>query len=266
MKAEVEVITPERARELLRGNQRNRPLRKAYVRILSEEMKAKKWTFNGVPIIFNGKLLIDGQHRLEACVHSNTPFKTLVVSEVDADAFVTIDVGKKRTAADTLSTKGEQNAAVLAAAATIVDIYYGRQVESLQRFTAGTRGNNRVVTEALKTFPAIRQSVTHCVARPTKLVPGSILAACHYIFSRIDTVLADLFIERLATGTNIAEGSPMAELHARLIDNYTSSRKHSRGYVTSLIIKAWNAERTGRNIKRLRGWTGDNNEAFPEAV
>lgn len=266
MKAEELTITPEVAREMLRGNQRNRPLRKNYVRLLAEEMKAGKWTFNGVPIILNGKLLIDGQHRLEACVYSNSPFKTLVVSGVDADAFVTIDMGKKRTAADTLSTKGEKNAATLAAAATIVDIYYGRQRENLLRFSAGVRGNNRMVTEALKTFPAIRQSVTHCVGRPTKLVPMSILSACHYIFSRIDTVLADLFIERLSTGTNIAEGSAMAELHARLIDNYTSSRKHSRGYITSLIIKAWNAERTGRNIKRLRGWTGDNNEVFPEAV
>lgn len=61
-------------------------------------------------------------------------------------------------------------------------------------------------------------------------------------------------------------GVPMEELRNRLLDNCLSSRKLSRGYVASLVIKAWNAERTGRSIKRLRGWTGDSNEAFPVAV
>ena len=116
MKTQVLTITPKKAQELLEGNKRNRPVRKSHVRQLAEEMKAGKWVVNGVPIIFNGKLLIDGQHRLMACIESDKPFDTLVVSDVAPNSFLTIDVGRKRTAADTLATRGEENYAALAAA------------------------------------------------------------------------------------------------------------------------------------------------------
>jgi len=265
MKTEVMTITPELAKDMLRGNQRNRPLKDSYVRLLAQDMKDGKWALNGVPIIFNGKLLIDGQHRLSACVKAERSFRTLVVNDVEADAFVTIDVGKKRTAADTLATKGEQNYSLTAAAAAIVYSYYNDGDGNKHRM-ANRSGNNRVIADAMKTYPALRASVAHCVGRRTKIIPISIMTACHYIFSRIDTVRADDFIERLYTGANVTAGTPMEELRNRLLDNCLSSRKLSRGYVASLVIKAWNAERTGRSIKRLRGWTGDSNEAFPVAV
>lgn len=263
MKTEVRTITPDVAKEMLRGNTHNRPIRRGHVVRLSEEMKAGKWILNGVPIIFNGKLLIDGQHRLVACVNSGKSFDSLVVSDVAADSFLTIDTGAKRTAADTLATKGEKHYAALAAAATIVSIYdSGKMGERLT--SAG--GNNRMVSEAMKRYVALRHSVSHCVPMSTKIIPISILSACHYIFSRIDSVKADIFIERLATGVDVQKDSPMSSLRDSLIENYTNPRKHTRGYVFSLVIKAWNAERTDKLLKRLRGWTGENNEAFPIAL
>lgn len=263
MKAEEVVITPEHAKEILRGNTRNRPLRKSYVGRLAEDMRAGKWAFNGVPIILNGKLLIDGQHRLTACVLSKKPFRTLMVTGVDADAFTTIDVGAKRTGSDTLATKGEKNHAALAAALVLVDLYYSGKAGV--RMTA-QGGSNRLIAEALKKYVAIRPCVDHCVPLATKIVPVSIMSACHYIFSRIDHIKADDFILRLATGNNIKPESPMSLLRNSLIDNYTSARKHSRAYVMSLVIKAWNSERTNRNLKVLRGFTGENAEAFPQAI
>ena len=263
MKTEVRTITPEIAKQLLGGNSRNRPLRKGHAERLAEEMRAGKWVLNGVPIIFNGKLLIDGQHRLVACVKANRSFDTLVVSDVAPDSFLTIDVGAKRTAADTLATKGEKHYAALAAAATIVSIYdSGKMGERMT--TAG--GNNRTVAEAMKRYIALRHSVEHCVPMSTKIIPVSILSASHYIFSRIDSVKADGFIDRLATGINVQKDTPMSSLRDSLIENYTSARKHTRGYIFSLVIKAWNAERTDKLLKRLRGWTGESNESFPIAI
>lgn len=263
MKTQVMTITPKKAQELLEGNKRNRPVRKSHVRQLAEEMKAGKWVVNGVPIIFNGKLLIDGQHRLLACVESGKPFETLVVSDVAPNSFLTIDVGRKRTAADTLATRGEENYSALAAAAYIVEVYYSKEFGD--RFTSKTRYSNRAVADAMKSYVALPASVSFCVPLRTKTVPISIMSATHYIFSRIDHIRADDFIRRMATGENVKSGTPMAELRARLVENYTSIRKHSRGYLISLIIKAWNAERTGREIKRLRGWTSGE-EQFPIAV
>lgn len=263
MKSEVRTITPDDAKEMLRGNTRNRPIRRTHTDRLAEEMRSGKWVLNGVPIIFNGRLLIDGQHRLLACVKAQKSFTTLVVSDVAADSFLTIDVGSKRTAADTLATKGEKHYATLAAAATIVSIYdSGKMGERLT--SAG--GNNRTVAEAMKKYIALRNSVAHCVPMSTKIIPVSIMSASHYIFSRIDSVRADHFIERLATGVDVQKDSPMSSLRDSLIENYTNPRKHTRGYVFSLVIKAWNAERTDKLLKRLRGWTGESNESFPIAL
>lgn len=263
MESNIKTITPADAERMLEGNKRNRPVRREHVKRLAEDMKAGKWAFNGVPIIFNGKLLIDGQHRLMACVLAGKPFKTLVVSGVDADAFVTIDVGAKRTGADTLATKGEKNYAAMAAALVIIDLYYSGEMG--ERASA-RRGANRVIADAVKKYIAIRPCVDHCVPMATKIIPVSIMTACHYIFSRIDHVNADDFIDRLATGTNVKKDSPMENLRKALIDNYTSPRKHSRGYIMSIVIKAWNYERAGKNLKRLRGYTGENQESFPVAV
>jgi len=263
MNAEKRTITPSEAKELLKGNNRNRPIKKHHVKRLAEDMSAGKWAFNGIPIVFNGRLLIDGQHRLMACVASGRPFDTLVVNGVDADAFVTIDTGVKRSGADTLATKGEKNATILSAALVLVDLYYSSEIGI--RMTT-QKGTNRTVAEALKKYVAIRPCVDHCVSMSTKILPVSIMSACHYIFSRIDSVKADDFIDRLATGNNVKADSAMSSLRDRLIDNYTSVRKHSRGYIMSLVIQAWNYERSGRKVTRLRGFTGESNEKFPTAI
>ena len=264
MEAKVEVITPEKAKEMLKGNVRNRPVRKTHVARLAEDMKAKKWCFNGVPIIVSpGGLLIDGQHRLMACIAAKVAFETLVVSGVASDAFVTIDTGAKRTGADTLSTKGEKNASTMAAALVIIELYYSGEMG--ERISS-RRGANRTIAEAVKKYTAIRPCVEHCVGLATKIIPLSIMTACHYIFSRIDHIAADDFIDRLATGTNVKKDTAMEALRASLIDNYTSARKHSRGYLMSIVIKAWNSERTGKNLKRLRGFTDENTDTFPQAL
>lgn len=266
MKTEETTITPSMAKQMLEGNTRNRPLREHHMRTLSAQMAADRWVLNGVPVIFNGKLLVDGQHRLAACVHSNTPFRTLVVRDVDPNAFATIDTGKKRGGADTLATLGHKNYAALAAAAAIVHIYFNEDgTNSKTRFSVG-KGNNQIMVDAMRDFKELPASVEYAIARNTKIVPVSILAACHYIFSRIDRGTANNFINRLGTGTDVRPGSPMEELRRRLTDNALSSKKESRGYLVSIIIKAWNFERTGRNVKRLRGWTGGNNEEFPTAI
>jgi hypothetical protein len=92
------------------------------------------------------------------------------------------------------------------------------------------------------------------------------MCASHYIFSRIDSVMADLFIERLSTGENVQKDSPMSLLRSKLIDNYTSPRKFDRAYIFGLIIRAWNAERKGRQLKQLRVLRDDTVGAFPQAI
>lgn len=265
MKATQVNITPKEAKNLLKGNTRNRPLRKKYVQALAEEMKEGKWMLNGSSIITSGKLLIDGQHRLEACIMADRPFPTMLILDADPNMFPTIDIGKKRSAADTLAVTGRKNYTALAAAAAIVSVYYGRTYD--ERFVPRNIPSNRMVLDTLKEHAELERSVEYCLPMATRICPISIMCACHYIFSRLNKRSADMFIRALAKGNDLKEGAPMYQLREKLLENYTSIRKHSRGYLISLLIETWNSERNGgRKLKPLRGWSGGDKETFPVAI
>lgn len=103
----IELITPEKAREYMKGNTYNRPLSKACVDALADQMRRGQWKMNGEPIIFSGSgKLLDGQHRLAAVIRSGTSVEMAVARGVDEDAFVTIDTGKGRTAGDVFAIAG----------------------------------------------------------------------------------------------------------------------------------------------------------------
>ena len=258
-------ITPKQAQEILRGNSRNRPANKAHIARLAGEMSSGKWKFNGSTIsVTTSGLVVDGQHRLKACAVSQVPFETIMITGLDPGVFDTIDVGKKRTAADTFAVKGEKNYSLLAASLVIVELYMsGHDGGRLTR-----PASNQDYEEWLEKYPALPASVEIAVSYRTKLMQPSILAAAHYIFSRIDEHAALDFIKRLATGENIKEGSVMSKLREKLIENFTSPRKHERAYLFGLLIKAWNAERTGRTLLRFRVTSTEyqDAEAFPVAI
>lgn len=265
MKATSVIITPDQAKKLLQSNSRNRPLRKKYVQLLAKEIKHGRWVLNGFPIITSGKLLIDGQHRLAACVVADRSFPTMLITDADANIFPTIDVGKKRSAADTLSVVGRKNSTTLAAAASIVNVYHSGAFD--ERFIPRDIPSNRMVLETMKEHPQLERSVDFCLPFNTRICPTSIMCACHYIFARINKREADAFIRSLSKGNDLKEGSPMFKLREKLLENYTSIRKHSRGYLTSLLIETWNAERSdGKRLVPLRGWSGGDKATFPIAI
>lgn len=92
-----ELITPEKAREYLGNQFRNRAIRKTKIRDYVRQMKIDKWLLNGEPLIFdkNGRL-IDGQHRLTAVIEADTPQMFDIRRNVDASAAATIDTGASR--------------------------------------------------------------------------------------------------------------------------------------------------------------------------
>ena len=79
MKVQQSTITPEYAKELLDYNKKNRSLSKATVDRYAEDMRKDNWQQNGeaIKIDWDGNL-IDGQHRLAACVKSGVSFDKLL--------------------------------------------------------------------------------------------------------------------------------------------------------------------------------------------
>lgn len=97
--ADVETITPAVAKAMLKHNVGNRPVDKERVAMLAADIVAGNWHENGESIKFdkNGNL-VDGQHRLMACILAGIPIKSIVIRGVE-DARG-IDCGKKRTFGD----------------------------------------------------------------------------------------------------------------------------------------------------------------------
>lgn len=255
----VETITPEIAKELLSRNSGNRSINDVHVNRLAKQMSNNQFDLNGDAIrITDDGSLIDGQHRLSACVKSGVSFQSLIVRGLPKKAFLTIDQGKHRSHGDTLSALGEKNGKDISSALKIIERY----------FTAGLpvgRKNftNSDMVDLLDKYPDVR-SCLGGVTHPKGLFPRSIAIACNYLFRIRDEELASRFFDELISGTRLDEGSPVYILRERLMRNAMSKAKLKPEYIMALMIKAWNALRSGREIKSLRfRENGDGAESFP---
>ena len=99
MNGQVKTITPNVAELMLRTNENNRPLSQRKVREYAHDMRNGNWTLTHQGILVGrGGKLIDGQHRLRACIEAGVPFTTLVIEDSDLESpmRLPIDVGLKR--------------------------------------------------------------------------------------------------------------------------------------------------------------------------
>ena len=268
VRTEVIVITPDYARHILENyNPKNRALKEKHVDNLVLEMKNKEWMLNGQTIIFskNGTLL-DGQHRLSACVRSGCSFETVVSYNVEESVFNKIDgLSKPRTTADVLSIENIPNYNIVAAIAKIILKWEYLEDDEKHLVLTCTRFNKSDVTEfCLKRndFNNSAEMALQC----RKLCEPSLFGACHYICSSINQFQANLFFKSICD-LNLAIELPQAlYLRDKLLTIRSEQRTLSfkKIEIIALIIKSWNAYREGREYKRL-SWklNSETNEKFP---
>lgn len=256
LKLHVELMTPERAGELLKNNHGNRPLRAKTLRQYADDMRQGLWQLTGdtIKIARDGRVL-DGQHRLLAVIESGAAVMMVVAYDVPEAAFDVLDSGCKRGIGDQLHATGESNGNAIAAALAWVMIYEktGHMARTYRVTTAQTRA-------ALERHPEIRDSIVFGAAMRKRVVP-SLASALHYLFSRRDREAADVFWRDLAEGSGLQADDAVFILRERLLENERSKTRLLRVQISALIIKAWNARRTGRKVGTLR-WRGEVEE-FP---
>jgi len=257
MKVELKTITPDDAARMLKTNTGNRPVNRRHVAVLAREMKCGRWKVNGDTICINGDRLIDGQHRLLAVIDSGCTVESLVVEGVSSDVFDTKDAGRRRSASDTLAIRGEIYTCRLGATLAVIDRYMTGRMMNCVKYT------NTEIEELLSRYPTVRESVRKTYDTK-KLVGGSVLSACHFLFSQKDDLAADRFVENLMSGVNLSVGDPVFVLRERLMQNALSKAKLSAEYIMALTIKAWNYRRASKEITHLRfRQDGDSPESFP---
>lgn len=260
MELRVERIGPDRARELLEKNRKNRTVRPQRVEQIARDITNGEWRLTGDSIKLNGDgTLLDGQHRLLAIIKAGVPVELAVARGVEMRAMKTIDTGAPRTLTDILRLEGEKNYALLAASAS----WCWRYEHDALHYEHVSPSRTELLAW-IDVNPGIRESVLAGeLARKRIVAPASALAGIHYEAARTNRADADLFFEQLAHGAEIPADSPVLSVR-RWLDNASRGRDKPRPVVTAaMIIKAYNAWRSGLVLRQL-AWRQHGGEPFPK--
>jgi hypothetical protein len=222
----------------------------------ASQMKRKIWHLNGEAIVFDsqGKLL-DGQHRLWACVESETEFETIVVSGVDPDTFSTIDTGSKRSAADVLHISGiTKNINTVAACATVCLEYKRGTLRSNRGTLKGSTVTRQDVLMFVEKNPQIQVWVEKARATNTWVTSyASQIAAVMLLGSAKYREKAEEFIHGWITGENLGSKSPILALRNRL----ATEKRLRKATRVALVIYAWNSFVDNKQLVILKTPKGD---------
>lgn len=263
MKTEVRKINKTTAEKMLKKNYSNRKLTRSNVLFLSKQMKEGKWLFDGQPIRFDefGRLL-DGQHRLNAVIDSDTTQEFLIVSGVPSEAFVVMDTGKNRSGGDALSILGISYANYISATARLV-IKHKKGNHHKSGGGASKISNTDIVNwyNENKGIEEIAKRSHDLNKAFSKILSMSYIMYLIYVFSEKNVIEADIFIDELCYGTNLDRKSPSNVLRRVLISDKMSKSSMSANHKNAIIFKAWNAFRMKKSISILR--YNKESEKFP---
>jgi hypothetical protein len=244
-------VTPALAREWLGRNTHNRNIRPTGVAALVRDMRAGRYLLTGQGITFdrNG-VLIDGQHRLNAIIEADVTVPLVVLRGADPDAQMAIDVNKKRTYPDHLALAGRTNATTRAAIL--------RRAMLWERGIFVNQGGAFTPTYAeLDAFESTRPLINSAVEFAMHLrrelgMPPSIGGVAFYVFAGIDYDAAVDFLGRVADGENISRTHPAYAFRSRFTKEQAQGGRIPESELLALLIRAWNAYRTGSELTKLQ--------------
>jgi hypothetical protein len=256
------IIQPSQAEWILEHcNTQNRNISKTHLDYISGSIKGGFWVVNGATIVFSKRgVLFDGQHRLRACVETDTPIETLVFFGADEDAFRRIDQTRKsRDFSDILAIECYSHARPLAATVKVITLWdRGHRTTEV----VGGYVDIEVLRQKLIDNPDILSSVSMPYSGKKSLIAvPRIMFSCHYLFGRVSAGDRDRFFDSLASGANLNLGDPILALRQRLYtDSEVSGGRKSHFKRTgndlafshfNLMVRAWNHWRSGIKISKL---------------
>jgi hypothetical protein len=240
-------ITPDIAIGLLKKNKINRILRTRKVNDYAKVMKEGGWKC--IPdciCISTDGYLINGQHRLHALIKANVTLYFSVAVNVEPELYMHVDNVLPRSGADTLKSAGLNGLASKIAQAARNVIYEEENGNTLRFWIP-----NYKIAEQVRKNPSLLRAVedVHGVAKKgTKQMFSDAVASAYYFMLGSESWE---FFEKLYTGENLPNDSPVIHLRNVLIDNMNNPlRKLSRFNKINLMKKAWNYYITGKPVGR----------------
>lgn len=250
-------MTPEWAAELLENNPRNRSISKNAVSVLVRDMLSENFRLNGDAIrVHLSGALVDGQHRLTACVKSGVSFSTFLVEGLTNEDVATLDRGRPRAVGDNLAIAyGVPNAKMVAATLRNMVIYANHDL--------GATPTAAELIRLLELHPRVAESAAQVVgvhpARP------ALLAAIHYIGCTLtgSDERPTAFVRVFKTGVPDYEGDAAHALREQLLREKARGLRNTEHRHYSLIASAWEkfVNRTpvkavrAKDVVEVLGWT-----------
>lgn len=243
------LITPETAREFLKFNHENRPIKAARVKLYSRQMSDGKWSRHGQGIQFDTEgFLIDGQNRLLAVIKSGESIWMSVSRNVPRASRTDIDTGALRSGGDAIAMVGGKNTE---AAAAIIRLYLGWQVGEYQTSLAVGKQTSEISEFYTANEDRVQKAVT--VGRACKgLASAGVMGGMYLVLCDYNKVAADEFFWLLSTGEDLHNRHPCLALRnslmrERVVGKGNPARSAIRDTVAK-ICRTWNKFRSNQLV------------------
>lgn len=235
MKMEVRKITPKIAEAMLKKNHpNNRPIQQPIVNAIARDIETGNWKVTHQGICFDAEgYLIDGQHRLSACVQSGKTIEILVVVNESSVIGDPIDRHRVRTMAY-LTGKSSKLIAALRVLRDFEDGYYS--------------GNAMTTAEVAMVFEKHHENFELLKGVPGRdSILGGVLAALIYA-APVAPDKVVLFATQVSKGEMIKKGDPAFALRNWLAGNKKALQPWDTSWATLNCVGHFLAGKTMRSV------------------
>lgn len=248
IKTAIVAITPEQAIEWLKKNKGNRTPSKSAIKKYAADMQAGRWALTGDAVRFDSDgNLIDGQHRLLACVSANASFESLIISDLPNEARHQMDLGVRRTPGNILEQLGVAHGTRLAAAVTqLISISDGTDVRG--------RITTPMIVEICQQHPQLVDAVETVYGGDARVKDGlagrrsligaspAHMSAVYYAAAYLlgEKERADEYLNVFKTGVPNYPGDPAHAFRERLLRLRSTGTPLARGAQLRGLCGAWN--------------------------
>ena len=249
-------ITPKIAKELLLKNTINRPVNESNLYFFVDEIKSGRFVYNGQTIVISDTdKLLDGQHRLLACIETGIDIEVEVIKGVPEDVFHSMDSGRPRKASDTFSSMGIKNHNVMSSSTRKI-------IEGLDLKKRSKNGAViKISTKQLLDFyykEELKINSLYKLIFPLyssqKLLPPSFSIALAFLLNdKVGDHRGQEFIRQIFTGKkeNPSSNAPIV-VRDRLIKDLLSTKgKLTLSNKRNLILNCFDKYIKGQNIKMI---------------
>lgn len=260
----LEEVGPRIAAEYLEHNRSNRPIRQRHVKALARQMEKGLWmaTDQGIGFDWNGHLT-NGQHRLMAIIESGKTIEIMVARNLDPGAKTVTDRDQvSRSAADVFYMRGVAGSDKCKTIQAAINVMHRFSVDGRYRNSRDKLTQDQY-DAYYDHYPQIMRWVDWVHRdRASAGIQRATLVGLGVVFQLSEEgagVDANVFMEQLAHGAGLEEGSPIIVLRERLMrsayDRESRLTPHACGW---LVIKTWNAVANNETIKSLKIHSNEN--------